>query len=54
MDNNEEIYTFVGKIVLDSHFQIANLNNKIKELYIENSQLQEQLRNIQELKGNES
>ena len=53
MDNNEEIYRLVGKLVLDTHFANINLNAKIKELYLENSQLQEQLRTIQELQGNE-
>jgi hypothetical protein len=53
MDNNEEIYKFVGQLVLDSHFQVISLNSTIKKLYEENSQLKEQLRIIQELQGNE-
>ena len=52
MDINEEIYKFVGKIVLDTHFQNLALNAKIKELYAENSKLQEQLSAIQEFKDN--
>jgi hypothetical protein len=53
MDNNEEIYRLVGKLVLDAHFSNLGLNARIKELYSENSKLQEQLRIIQELQGNE-
>lgn len=53
MDNTEEIYKFVGKLVLEAHLQTVAYNAKIKELYTLNSQLEEQIRIIQELKGNE-
>jgi hypothetical protein len=48
---NDELYKFVGQLVLDSHFQVLTLNNKIRELLLENSKLKEQIGLIQDIKS---
>lgn len=49
--DNDDLYKIVGKIVLDSQFQVLTLNNKIKELLSENSQLREHIGTLQEIKS---
>lgn len=49
--DNDDLYKIVGKIVLDSQFQVLTLNNKIKELLLANSQLQEQIMVLQDIKS---
>ena len=43
MDNTEEIYKLIGKLVVDAHLKTAQLQYQIKDLLTENAQLKDML-----------
>lgn len=43
MDNAEELQKLVGKIIIDAHFNMLQLQKQIKDLMMENNTLKEQV-----------